>query len=87
MSKLQEKNYHDMDGNKISLYHLVRQEPNWAMARIQEGEKASKRIAELEQALGDAMYVMEDVEYYQPKHEEKAQRMISTIKNVLGGEQ
>jgi len=37
--KLKVKQYHDMDGNKISLLHLVEQEPRWAVSRITELEK------------------------------------------------
>lgn len=50
--------YYDAEGNEISLYKLVRQEPDWAMSRVQvsreqaeEIEKLKQRIAELEQAL------------------------------------
>jgi hypothetical protein len=50
--------YYDEEGNEISLYKLVRQEPDWAMSRVQvsreqaeEIEKLKQRIAELEQAL------------------------------------
>lgn len=45
-------NYHDVDGNPISLYKLVRKEPDWAASIIKfSNEKIpelEKRIAELE---------------------------------------
>lgn len=54
--------YYDAEGNEISLYKLVRQEPDWAMSRVQvsreqaeEIEKLKQRIAELEQALRSAV--------------------------------
>ena len=40
-----EKNYTDGEGNKSSLFQMVKHEPEWAEFRIKEGEKA---IAELE---------------------------------------
>jgi hypothetical protein len=49
--------YYDAEGNEISLYKLVRQEPDWAMSRVQvsreqaeEIEKLKQRIAELKAA-------------------------------------
>lgn len=50
--------YYDAEGNEISLYKLVRQDPDWAMSRVQvsreqaeEIERLKQRIAKLEQAL------------------------------------
>lgn len=34
------KIYHDSDGNKCSIWQIVRREPDWAANRIQEGEKS-----------------------------------------------
>jgi len=41
-----EKNYHDIDGNPCSLYHMVKYEPEWAASRIKEGEKAAAKLEE-----------------------------------------
>ena len=43
--------YQDADGNPMSLYRLVREEPDWAANRI---EFMNKRIAELEKVAADA---------------------------------
>jgi len=48
------KIYTDSNGDQCSIYHMVRREPEWAANRIQEGEKAIERIAELEAALAKA---------------------------------
>lgn len=37
-----EKQYFDADGKPISLYKLVRSEPEWAQARVKAGEDAIK---------------------------------------------
>ncbi len=34
------KMYEDLDGNKCSIWQMVRREPDWAVNRIQDGEKA-----------------------------------------------
>tara|TARA_R110000822_G_scaffold126546_1_gene261749 strand:- start:174 stop:461 length:288 start_codon:yes stop_codon:yes gene_type:complete len=39
--------YHDQEGNPITLYKLVRKEPDWAASRI---EFMNNKIAELEAA-------------------------------------
>tara|TARA_R110000824_G_scaffold136839_2_gene300697 strand:+ start:5898 stop:6191 length:294 start_codon:yes stop_codon:yes gene_type:complete len=36
---LGDEDYHDMDGNSISLHKLSRLKPEWAAARIREGRK------------------------------------------------
>ena len=38
--------YHDSDGNECSLLQAVHREPQWAVSRIQEGEKAIERVRE-----------------------------------------
>ena len=40
--------YHDSDGNECSLLQAVHREPQWAVSRIQESEKAIERVAGLE---------------------------------------
>ncbi len=42
------KIYHDSEGNECSIFQMVRREPDWAAARIQEGEKAIAKIKELD---------------------------------------
>ena len=43
-----EKLYATVDGEKVPLYQMVRQEPGWATARIRVAEQHEARIAELE---------------------------------------
>lgn len=43
--------YFDSDDNECTIYQMVRRYPDWAASRIQEGEKALVRIAELEAQL------------------------------------
>lgn len=45
------KIYQDSEGNDCSIWQVVRREPDWAANRIQVGEKAIERVAELEQAI------------------------------------
>jgi len=45
------RQYHDADGNPITLYRLVRAEPDWAASRIQAGEAAISQRDELLAAL------------------------------------
>lgn len=42
------KVYYDIDGNKKTIFQMVRDEPTWAAVRIQEGEKAIEKVKELE---------------------------------------
>lgn len=42
------KTYHDSEGNERTIWQMVREEPEWAAARVQEGEKAIERAKELE---------------------------------------
>ncbi len=42
-----EKIYEDTNGDKLTLYQMVRREPNWAVTRIQIGEEAIKLLSEL----------------------------------------
>ena len=44
---MDERLYEDMEGNKLSLYKMVRQEPNWAMSRIRVCEELEKEIETL----------------------------------------
>ena len=39
------KTYWDIDGNEQSLYQMLKREPDWAVSRIQEGEKAISKLA------------------------------------------
>ena len=48
--------YHDSDGNECSLLQAVHREPQWAVSRIQEGEKAIERVIELEVELFNHYY-------------------------------
>jgi hypothetical protein len=53
---MSERKYFDIEGGEVSLYQLVRKEPDWAESRIKEGEKAiaeNERLrAEVEQLRG-----------------------------------
>ena len=40
--------YTTVDGEQVSLYQMVRQEPGWAAARILVAEEQSVHIAQLE---------------------------------------
>lgn len=40
--------YHDVDGNERTIHQMVKEEPVWAANRVQEGEKAIKRVEQLE---------------------------------------
>ena len=42
------KVYTDSDGNECTIHQMVRQEPEWAAARIQVGERAIERVKQLE---------------------------------------
>lgn len=42
------KIYHDSEGNERTIWQMVKQEPEWAAARVQEGEKAIERVGQLE---------------------------------------
>jgi hypothetical protein len=44
----EERLYKTIDGEEVSLYQMVRQEPNWAAARIRLAEEHEARIAKLE---------------------------------------
>ncbi len=39
--------YEDINGDKLTLYQMVRREPNWAATRIRVGEEAVKLLSEL----------------------------------------
>jgi len=42
--------FHDLNGNPVSLFKLVRSEPEWAAARIREGKRIqadNERLREL----------------------------------------
>ncbi len=41
------KTYYDSNANECSIWQLVRREPDWAANRVQEGEKAIEKVAEL----------------------------------------
>jgi len=45
------KVYFDSEGNECSILQMVKHEPAWAAARIQEGEKAIDEITALRQQL------------------------------------
>jgi hypothetical protein len=34
------KIYHDIDGNERTIWQMIKEEPEWAAARVQEGEIA-----------------------------------------------
>lgn len=51
------KIYHDSKGNERTIWQMVREEPEWAAARVQEGEKAIERLKELEEDKSCALYV------------------------------
>ncbi len=42
-----EKLYTDIDGEKCTLYQMVRREPDWAAVRIQVGEEALELLSDL----------------------------------------
>ncbi len=41
------KVYEDLDGNKCSIWQMVRREPDWAANRIQDGEKAIEELLKI----------------------------------------
>ncbi len=41
-----EKKYHDSGGTEKNIWELVKEEPEWAANRIQEGEKAIEKLKE-----------------------------------------
>ena len=45
------KIYEDSNGEQCSILQMVKREPHWAANRIQEGEKAIEKLAELESLL------------------------------------
>ncbi len=47
------KIYHDSDGDECNIFQVVRREPEWAAARVQEGEKAISELTELKAAWND----------------------------------
>jgi len=49
------KKYQDQDGNDVTLYQLIRREPNWAKSRIVVGEEALQRVNDLEAMLRDRL--------------------------------
>ena len=56
--------YYNSSGERCPLARMIREEPEWAEARIREGEKAIERIAELESvdALGKAEKLIVELE-------------------------
>ena len=63
------KIYRDTDGNKKTIHQMVRGEPHWAANRIQEGEKAIKKVDRLEEVIQRALlvakYPPQDIEIIQ----------------------
>jgi len=55
------KTYYDSDENECSLIQLVKREPYWAAARIQEGEKAIEELAKIKTASKPAVEADADV--------------------------
>lgn len=55
------KPYTDFDGNIVTLFRLVKLEPAWARSRIIVGEEALLRVTELEDALQEALYLLDDL--------------------------
>ena len=46
------KIYNDSNGDDCSIIQMVEREPHWAANRIQEGEKAIEKLAEIEALWG-----------------------------------
>jgi hypothetical protein len=58
------KIYYDMDGNATNILDLVRRYPEWAVNRIQEGEKALMALEEIANhwpRTGEDAYVMAEM--------------------------
>ena len=53
-----EKRYYDEDGNPCDIIDMVKNDPNWAANRIQEGEKAEEALRSLR--IKDAVRAYED---------------------------
>jgi len=47
------KIYQDSDGNDRTIHQMVKQEPEWAANRIQEGERAIERVKEYEKRIDE----------------------------------
>lgn len=45
------KIYYDLDGNECSILQMVKREPGWAASRVQVGEEAIEKVAELKAQL------------------------------------
>lgn len=56
-ANIPEKQYYDCDGKPITLYRLVRREPDWAISRVQAGEKAIVQRDDLLAALNEIAWM------------------------------
>ena len=54
-----EKRYYDEIGNACDILYMVKNDPEWAANRIQEGEKAARILAELSCAQVDKRKIIQ----------------------------
>lgn len=47
----EEKIYHDVEGNERTLHEMLRVEPEWAVNKIKQGEKAVNNLERMMEAL------------------------------------
>ena len=70
------KIYYDMEGNPRTIWQMVKESPEWAANRIQEGEKAIEEVERLKAELDELYTLIQDASSVMtlyarenPKHE------------------
>lgn len=78
--------YYDAEGNEISLYKLVRQDPDWAMSRVQVSREQAEEIerlkAELEVERAENASLESDVSWHE-NDEAKMSARITELEQAL----
>jgi hypothetical protein len=61
------KIYFNVDGNERTIHQMVKQEPEWAANRIQEGEKAIEQLQQEQEAKQELLEVLINLKLFQEK--------------------
>ncbi len=55
------KIYHDSEGNMKNIHQMIKDEPEWAANRLQEGEKAILKMEKLEKQFDETSLLIDEL--------------------------
>ena len=80
------EDYHDIDGNRISLHKLSRLEPEWAAARIREGRKLREENERLREIVDEVENLHIGTDLFSEAASGICDKLIELIEKELGDE-